>query len=259
MNGARRRQVAIPSWSVETLLELSPDRRHHRTLREWAYTEVRDAIIVGRLAPGLALYEGQLCAQLEISRAPLREALQRLAQEGLVVVTEQKGARVSTLTVDDFHEVYSLRLHLETLEVRLAAEHATPEQVAALRANVEAMGTAFAEGNTRAFAERDVEFHLMLARFSGHRRLLRIQESLQAEMLRLVMHPLMRAGLRAEAMPEHHGIVDALEAHDAELAEQRMRMHVLHAEELRRRAFEQSPPPEAASANRAAEPARAGP
>jgi DNA-binding GntR family transcriptional regulator len=212
--------------------------RHYRTLREWAYFQLRDAIITGRLAPGADLHEGQLCAQLGISKSPLREALRQLAQEGLVVAASQKGSYVSTLTVEDFHEVYSLRLHLETLEVRLAAERATPEQVAELRANVEAMDRAFAQGDTRAFAERDVEFHLLLARFSGHGRLLRIQESLQAEMLRLVMHPLMRAGLRAEAMPEHAGIVDALAAGEADLAEQRMRSHVLHAEELRRRAFE---------------------
>lgn len=218
---------------------LPSNLRHYRTLREWAYFQLRDAIITGRLAPGEDLHEGQLCAQLKISKSPLREALRQLAQEGLVVADPHKGSYVSTLTFEDFHEVYSLRLHLESLEVRLAAQRASPGEIAELRANIEAMGKAFAEDDTRAFAERDVEFHLMLARFSGHRRLLRIQESLQAEMLRLVMHPLMRAGLRAEAMPEHDAVVDALEAHDGDRAEERMRRHILDAEELRRRSFEQ--------------------
>ncbi len=76
------------------------------------------------------------------------------------------------------------------------------------------------------FAEKDVEFHLRLARIAGHRRLLRIQESLQAEMLRLVILHIVQAGVRPETGAEHRAIVNALAANDADLAEACMRQHL---------------------------------
>jgi DNA-binding FadR family transcriptional regulator len=92
-------------------------------------------------------------------------------------------------------------------------------------------------GDNRGFAERDVDFHLILARTSGHRRLLRIQESLQAEMLRLVILRVIQSGMRTETAAEHRAIVDALEARDPDAAASRMLEHLERAEEWRSRAL----------------------
>ncbi len=215
-------------------------KRQYSTLREWAYFQLREMIVTGVLPPGADLHESQLCAQLNVSKSPLREALRQLAQEGLVVAESNRGSYVTELTIDDFREIYSLRRHIETLEARLAATRVTDADLAQLRANTFQLDQCIARGDTRGFAERDVEFHLMLARICGHRRLLRIQESLQAEMLRLVILRLMHSGQRPETVAEHTAIIDALAAHDADLAEECMRLHLVRAEEWRNRSLQES-------------------
>lgn len=214
-------------------------QRQYSTLREWAYFQLRDMIVTGVLPPGADLHESQLCAQLKVSKSPLREALRQLAQEGLVVAESNRGSYVTTLTIDDFREIYSLRRHVETLEARLAAEHITNVDVAQLHANTLQLEQCILKGDMRGFAERDVEFHLMLARISGHRRLLRIQESLQAELMRIVILRLSHSGHRPETVAEHLAIIDALEAHDPDQAETCMLAHLERAEEWRYRSLEE--------------------
>ncbi|HEY3082227.1 MAG TPA: GntR family transcriptional regulator [Chloroflexota bacterium] len=213
--------------------------RQYSTLREWAYLRLRDMIVTGALPPGADLHESQLCAHLGISKSPLREALRQLAQDGLVVAESNKGSLVAPLTFDDFREIYSLRRHIEPLEVRLATPRIDAATVADLRANIEALEGCMRSGDNPGFAERDVEFHLILARTSGHRRLLRIQESLQAEMMRLVILRVAQSGMRTETAAEHSAIVDALEARDPDAAAGRMLDHLERAEEWRRRALEE--------------------
>jgi DNA-binding GntR family transcriptional regulator len=229
--------------------------RQYSTLREWAYLQLRDMIVTGVLPPGADLHESQLCAQLGISKSPLREALRQLAQDGLVVAESNKGSLVAPLTFEDFREIYSLRRHIEPLEVRLAAAHIDADTIAQLRANTDVLERCMREGDNRGFAAQDVEFHLILARTSGHKRLLRIQESLQAEMMRLVILRVVQSGMRTETADEHRAIIDALEARDGEGAAQRMTEHLERAEEWRRRALEErlhgqagAPPAGAASA-----------
>lgn len=213
--------------------------RQYSTLREWAYGQVRAMIVSGEMAPGADIHESRLATRLDISKSPLREALRQLAQEGLVIATGQKGSRVAELAPEDIGEIYSLRQYLEALEVRLAAERITPQQVAELRANVDAMERAMAGGEVRAAAALDVEFHLALAHIAGHRRLLRMQEALQADMQRLVIYQFEHFGHVAEssAIQKHRAIIDALEAGDGDQAEREMRSHLVRSEERRRHAF----------------------
>ena len=212
-------------------------QRQYSTLREWAYFQLRDMIVTGILPPGADLHESQLCAQLKVSKSPLREALRQLAQEGLVVAESNRGSYVTTLTIDDFREIYSLRRHIETLEARLAADRITDVEIAQLRTNTTQLERCSLNDDTRGFAERDVEFHLTLARASGHRRLLHIQENLQAELMRIVILRLSHSGQRPETGGEHLAIIDALEKRDPDLAEMRMRIHLERAEEWRNRSL----------------------
>jgi DNA-binding GntR family transcriptional regulator len=210
--------------------------RAYSTLREWAYTQLREMIVTGLLRPGADIHEGQLCAQLGISKSPLREALRQLEQEGLVVAASQRGSYVAPFSPEDIAEIYSLRSYVETLEVRLATERATADDLRALHANIAAMEDCARRGDQRGFVERDAEFHLLLARISGHKRLLRVQQSLQTDLLRLMMYHLAGAGNAAvtDASTMHRAIVDALEARDRDAAERLMREHIHRGETLRR-------------------------
>ncbi|GEM35413.1 hypothetical protein NN3_64200 [Nocardia neocaledoniensis NBRC 108232] len=92
-----------------------------KSLRDRAYEELRDRIVDLRLSPGQRLVERDLATELEISRIPLREALQLLEREGLVVIVPRQGAIVAPFTVTDVRDLFDVRESLEVLAARLAA------------------------------------------------------------------------------------------------------------------------------------------
>ena len=116
------------------------------TLWQRVYGHLRAEILAGRLEPGAELAEVALSEQLGVSRGPLREAIGRLASEGLVTVRPRRGAVVRSLSKEEFVELYQVREALEMLAVRLAVPRLGPEDVAALERLVEEMA---------AHAERD--------------------------------------------------------------------------------------------------------
>ena len=103
-------------------------RHDRRKVTDWVYEEVREAIIDLRLQPGEPLREATIAEQLGVSKTPVREALTRLEQEGLVETTSFKGAVVSGYSAEDLQEIYELRELLEGAAARAAAESAPPAE-----------------------------------------------------------------------------------------------------------------------------------
>jgi DNA-binding GntR family transcriptional regulator len=104
---------------------------------ERAYEELRRAIVEQRYAPGERLVEQRVAAELDLSRTPVREALRRLASEGLVLTERNRGAVVRPLDLAEVADLYELRACLESYAARLAAQRITPAELARLRAAVE--------------------------------------------------------------------------------------------------------------------------
>src|SRR4051812_49803721 len=111
-----------------------PDRQ---LVTDWVYEEIRGAIVDLRLEPGAPLREAAIASQLGVSKTPVREALGRLEQEGLVEATSFKGAVVTNYSERDLQEIYELRELLEGVAVRAAASDADDETLAALRDVIE--------------------------------------------------------------------------------------------------------------------------
>ena len=112
-------------------------RHDRRKVTDWAYEEIRDAIIGLRLQPGDSLREAALAERLGVSKTPVREALGRLEKEGLVETTSFKGAVVSSYSREDLIEIYELRELLEGAAARTAADRSSTETVDRLRDIVE--------------------------------------------------------------------------------------------------------------------------
>src|SRR5438128_12486739 len=104
-----------------------PGRLENLTLWQRVYAHLREEILANRLTAGTELQETALAAELGVSRGPVREAIGRLAAEGLVVVRPRRGAVVRSLTKDEFIEAYEVREALEILAVRLATPRLTNE------------------------------------------------------------------------------------------------------------------------------------
>ena len=153
--------------------------RRPNQVREAVYRHLKDLLLSGRFSPGERLSEPLLAQELGVSRTPVREALMRLAEEGLVELVPGKGARVRVFAPEEVEEVYGVRALLEGEAAREAALRATPWELAELERLLQAIDEAPREDYPEQM-RRDLEFHRALVRLSGNRTLYRLYEDLLA-------------------------------------------------------------------------------
>jgi DNA-binding GntR family transcriptional regulator len=194
------------------------------SLVELAVRRLRSEILNGALAPGERLVEEQLTRRFGTSRAPLREALRLLGQQGLVEHLPRRGVRVTELSPRDIDELFSLRDVLEQFALRCAlAPGATPVAagLAAMAEAVERMERATEVGDTLAQAAGHRDFHIALVTVAGHRHLLGVYEPVILK-LQLYMATKMRREARERppiAGPQRHRqLYDAVRAGDLDVA-----------------------------------------
>jgi DNA-binding GntR family transcriptional regulator len=137
-------------------------------LRETAYDRLCEAIIDGTLAPGESLHDSELCGWLGLSRTPVREALGRLRDEGLVDMAPQRFTRVTSMTVRDVHEVVPLLAAVHGLATELAVPRLNPGDVQELRVHNSAFVTALRARDGRAAYLADDRFHEVFVDVCGN-------------------------------------------------------------------------------------------
>jgi DNA-binding GntR family transcriptional regulator len=200
-----------------------------QTLADHVAEQVRDAIIRGDLAEGSMIGEVQLSTQLGVSRIPVREALIELSHDGILFFDKRGRAWVKHFTKRDYEEVISLRLTLEGMSVRLAADHLTADDVAALSANIAAMEET---DDAIQFSRLDMEFHDHIMRAARHERLLACWETMRSQftvLLARVQKTFEHASIeaaRTTTANDHRQILAALKRHDIDKAEHAMRRHI---------------------------------
>ncbi|MGH3359468.1 MAG: GntR family transcriptional regulator [Nocardioidaceae bacterium] len=197
-----------------------------RGLAEQAYVTLRDAILAHELRPGARLSVPVVAEQLGISRSPAREAIARIAHEGLAFVTPNRGAVVADVAPADLVEIYQLREVLEGLACRLAATAMTEDHLTTLRALVEEHAKAIEENDPERHYDIDASFHATIRDIAASTRLASSLEMLQGQ-IRLAMHRTHRSpGGMAQALAEHRLILGALESRNPDVAETVGRAHI---------------------------------
>ena len=191
-----------------------------QTLGDAAYTTLKIRIIEGQLAAGAAVSEAELALSLGLGKAPVRAALARLAQDGLIAAIARRGWRVAPVTLADVLDVFRLRRSLEPLAARLAAERGID---AALLKRLDAACRAdYLPGDPaseRAFLKANRAFHLAVAEASGSPRLARVLSNLLDESERALVLGLAVRNRSHEIQHEHQALIEALAAGDADAAE----------------------------------------
>jgi DNA-binding GntR family transcriptional regulator len=196
------------------------------TLWQRVYDHLRAEILSGRLEPGAELAEVALSEQLGVSRGPLREAIGRLASEGLVTVRPRRGAVVRSLSKEEFVELYQVREALEMLAVRLAVPRLGPEDVAALEELVATMAAHAERGEVAEFFEANSAFHVRLFEASGNAKLVELYEQLLAQLGRYRLRSLTLRGNLERSVAEHAAILRAAKRRDADRAAHLMSEHI---------------------------------
>lgn len=190
-----------------------------------AYDQIRAMIVDGRLGPGARVGQAEIAEALGISRGSVREALRRLAGDGLVAFEVNRGFFVADLGLDRVLERLEARLLLEPLVARLAAERRTDDHVVALQRTVDDERDA---PSAAAAHDASREFHALIVKASANEALRRIFDSLWIEDVgrRLLAHRATKPEWQHDDVAEHEGILAAVTARDADRAETLMRSHV---------------------------------
>lgn len=219
----------------------STDARTQRTpISEEVYAELLSRILSSRMSPGDRITIDALARELDVSQTPIREALNRLSADGIVVRAHLAGYRVaSKLDRQQFEDLVELRLLLEPLAARKAAEHMTPAQLQELNEIAERMRNHLSEtGSDRgyaSFSQRDADFHDKVAEGAGN---VYVRESLvrlhtHVHLFRLSNDDL----ITALAIDEHAAIIDAVRRRDPDAAAYAMRRHIEASAQRFRAAF----------------------
>lgn len=202
----------------------------HRDLGETAYAAIRAALRDGTLPPGMRLTETDLAARFGVSRTPVRQAIARLEAEGLLTHEPRRGLSVARPDHGQVVELYVMREIMEGAAARLAAQHASDTELAAMAEMLDAEAAAFED--TRALASLNQRFHGTIYLATHNRYLLRSLEQLSAQLA--LLPSLLTLGERAAAAhAEHRAIVAALQARDGALAEEAARHHARMAQRHR--------------------------
>jgi DNA-binding GntR family transcriptional regulator len=200
----------------------------NQTLSAQAASELRQAILDGRLKPGQRLAEQEVAEAMHLSRGPVRDALRILETESLVTRYPRRGAFVATLTLQDAEEIFSLREALEIVAFEHAIKNASDEQIDELEQMVIRMESMTQQNYSEIEATSlDMDFHEALCRISGHSRILSTWMSLRAQIRLLILthrvpHP---AEFRESAVDAHRRIVAALGRRDKSQSRELLHEH----------------------------------
>ncbi len=199
---------------------------NHATLAEQVYHYLRQEILDNSYPPDAALPEKTLASQLNVSRVPVREALHRLAADGLVILKPRQGAFVSSLSPRQFLDAYRVREALEELAIKLALPNLTTEDIAELGHLQEAMRAHAAANDAEEFFAANRAFHALFVDRSQNDYLKGIYFPLLDQMRRHISSSLgLRGGLE-RSIDEHQAILNAVRAGDADEAARLLREHI---------------------------------
>lgn len=196
---------------------------------DWVFETLEGDILSGTLAAGELLTELKLCERMGLSRTPVREALHRLMQEGLLEETTH-GMVVRGISESDLADIYEIRRRIEGYASRLCAERITEEQLAEMREVVALQDFYTARGGAANIRDADTRFHEMVYRYCGSDVLHSMLTDLHRKIKRFRKASVENPERARIAVREHADILRALEAHDGDKAEQ---LAVLHIENAR--------------------------
>ncbi|MDO5022930.1 MAG: GntR family transcriptional regulator [Eubacteriales bacterium] len=187
-----------------------------KAIRELAYEQLKHTIIMGEIPVGTRIIETHFAKKLHISRTPLREALRRLEQDGLVEYQERKGVRVSAFTIEDIEEVFLIRNALMMLIMPSIIQNVDDEDITALKNILSEMDISQRNEDADALAKQNRAFHKTIESISNKKRILRVIDSQEDYILRFSAITIASIVRRSNAHNEHHKMLELLQNKDLE-------------------------------------------
>ncbi|KMY65973.1 hypothetical protein AAU61_18480 [Desulfocarbo indianensis] len=202
-------------------------RIERRPLGEQVFGLVRRMISEGELKPGERLVEEHLARRIGTSRTPIREALHRLVQEGLVERRNRGGYKVRPISAQEVEEVTGVRAALESYAVELGARRITRNTLAELERNVAEFEKALIADDRKRLVELNTQFHAMLYKLAGSQLLIRLINDLAENLHRFRVALLSDPKAAIRSLEDHREMLAALKRGDQDQAVKACRAHVL--------------------------------
>ena len=190
------------------------------------YSELREELVSLQRRPGEAISEAEIALSFGVSRTPVREAILKLADEGLIDIFPQSGIFVSRIPLAALPEAIIVRKALEETTAGMAAERATPSQIMNLQAIVQRQREADAASDREGFHQADEAFHAGIAEIAGYPGIWRLILQVKVHVDRYRRLTLPVAGRMTQVIAEHEPILGAIEAHDPAAARLAMETHL---------------------------------
>lgn len=206
-----------------------------------AFQYIQKQILERRIQPGQRIVERAISQECGMSKTPVREALQRLKNMGLVAGDFQNGVYVNNLTGKDALEIFDLREVLEGLSARLAAQHANAERLCEIHDILDESRQAMAAGDGTRYSDMDQEFHFSMMRLAENERLFEIYYRLRVQ-ASILMRSSMRLPDRGmeKSFSEHMEILKAMEEGDEVKCENAARQHMINTRHAVKKWLEQN-------------------
>jgi DNA-binding GntR family transcriptional regulator len=200
----------------------------NKSLRQKAYEKIKKAIVTLRFEMGKSLNERELSSELKLGRTPIREALQQLANEGLVVIVPRKGAYVSTVSLADFQKMLDTRFMVETYCARRAAGKVSNGDLQRLRELLKGIEPLVAGRDIDGLLTVDRQVHMAIVSCLGNEYIEQIANQLYDRVARLwhLSFKNMDASDLRDRLASHHQILDALDGGDADASEEAVKRHI---------------------------------
>jgi len=200
--------------------------RNTKSIRQKIYGYLREQLLNGEIPPYQHLVEAKIAREIGTSRTPIREALHCLELEGLIRSIPRVGYVVKAINEDEVEEICEIRVAIEGVGARWAMEKAPQRLIEDLRKNISISEEKAAQGDPKAFVELDAQFHEIIARLSGSKRLQELGQTLRRHMLRYRIQSIYSTDNVSRAIQGHKGILEAIEKGNLEEVGKAIKLHL---------------------------------
>lgn len=200
---------------------------------EWVAEHLRTGVFIGRYVPGQRLVEADLTAELGVSRNLLRETFRQLSAEGLIEIIPNRGALVRRLSIVEAMELFTIRMELESLAARLAAQNCADRQARGqFEKEIGEIWSDEQRASTTEYIAENQRFHTAMFRASGNHQLNKLNNQLQLSLIMAQIMPSLTLDVINISLCEHRKIAEAILSGDVERADQTSRAHLARARDM---------------------------
>jgi DNA-binding GntR family transcriptional regulator len=200
--------------------------KNTKSIRQKIYDHLREQLLDGEIPPHQHLIEAKIAKEIGTSRTPVREALHSLELEGLIESIPRVGYVVKSIKETEVEEICEIRAAIEGVAACWALKNAPQKLIEELRGNISVSEEKVIHGDPRAFIDLDAQFHEIIARHSGSKRLQEMSQTLRRHMLRYRVQSIYLIDNVLRAIQGHKGILEATEKGDLEEVNRAIKYHL---------------------------------